>query len=75
MGEVIGLITARGGSKSMPRKNILPWMILIKPHPSEDATAYHGLSEPGFMAVSNRATHELLSECDIKSRYAAIAER
>ena len=24
MGEVIGLITARGGSKSMPRKNILP---------------------------------------------------
>jgi CMP-N,N'-diacetyllegionaminic acid synthase len=24
LGEVIGLITARGGSKSMPRKNILP---------------------------------------------------
>ena len=41
------------------------WEILIKPHPSEDATAYHGLTEPGFVSVSNRNTYELLAECDI----------
>jgi hypothetical protein len=41
------------------------WEILIKPHPSEDATAYHSLSEPGFLSVSGRTTYELLAECDI----------
>ena len=41
------------------------WEIVIKPHPNEDATAYHSLSEPGFVTVSERMTYELLAECDI----------
>lgn len=41
------------------------WEIVIKPHPNEDATAYRGLSEPGFITISDRTTYELLAECDI----------
>jgi hypothetical protein len=41
------------------------WAIVIKPHPSEDTTAYHDLVEPGFVTVSERTTYELLAECDI----------
>jgi hypothetical protein len=49
------------------------WKIVIKPHPSEDATAYHGLSEPEFVAVSDRTTYELLAECDIHiSAYSSV---
>jgi hypothetical protein len=41
------------------------WAILIKPHPSEDATAYRRLAEPDFVSIADRTTYALLAECDV----------
>ncbi len=49
------------------------WQIVIKPHPSEDATAYHALAEPSFVSVADQNTYELLAECDIHiSSYSSV---
>ncbi|MBN1888233.1 MAG: hypothetical protein JW850_09590 [Thermoflexales bacterium] len=49
------------------------WHIVIKPHPREDATAYAGLVEPGFVTLSNQSVYELLIQSDIHiSAYSSV---
>lgn len=49
------------------------WRVVIKLHPSEDATAYASLAEPGFVTLSTQSVYELLIQSDIHiSAYSTV---